>query len=60
VLWGSDWPVVNLAGGYDRWRATSLALLAQLPATAKAGVLGGNAQRIYLERKGPVSARPTG
>jgi L-fuconolactonase len=20
LLWGSDWPVVNLAGGYDRWR----------------------------------------
>ncbi len=60
VLWGSDWPVVNLAGGYDRWRATSLALLAQLPATAQAGVLGGNAQRVYLERKRPVPARPTG
>lgn len=20
VMWGSDWPVVNLAGGYDPWR----------------------------------------
>ena len=21
LVWGSDWPVVDLAGGYDRWRA---------------------------------------
>ena len=23
LLWGSDWPVVNLAGGYERWFAAS-------------------------------------
>jgi L-fuconolactonase len=54
VLWGSDWPVVNLAGGYDCWRATSLALLAQLSADSRTALLGGNAQRVYLERKRPV------
>jgi len=24
VLFGSDWPVVSLVGGYDRWRETAL------------------------------------
>jgi hypothetical protein len=27
LMWGSDRPVVEMAGGYDRWRAGSLALL---------------------------------
>ena len=31
LMWGSDWPVVNLAGGYARWREAALALLADLP-----------------------------
>lgn len=48
LLWGSDWPVVNLAGGYDRWREISLAALAGLDAPARDAVLGGNAQRVYL------------
>lgn len=49
VLWGSDWPVVNLAGGYDRWRAAAEALV---PEAARAAVFGGNAARIYLRRRG--------
>ncbi len=53
VLWGSDWPVVNLAGGYDRWRAASLALLTPLSGDAQAAVLGANAQRVYLDAKRP-------
>jgi L-fuconolactonase len=50
VLWGSDWPVVGLAGGYDRWRAATLALLADLAAPERAAILGGNAARTYLSR----------
>jgi L-fuconolactonase len=50
VLWGSDWPVVGLAGGYDRWRAATLALIAHLAAPDRAAILGGNAARIYLSR----------
>jgi L-fuconolactonase len=52
LLWGSDWPVVNLAGGYDRWRDTTLTLLASLSDTEKAAVLGGNAARVYLSDRG--------
>jgi L-fuconolactonase len=52
LLWGSDWPVVNLAGGYERWREAALALLAPLPETDRSAVLGGNAARVYLGRRG--------
>jgi len=52
VLWGSDWPVVDLAGGYDRWAEAADALLAGLPAADRAAILGGNAARIYLAKRG--------
>lgn len=55
LLWGSDWPVVNLAGGYDRWREVTLVLLSSLPEADQAAVLGGNAARVYLSGRG----RPT-
>jgi L-fuconolactonase len=48
LLWGSDWPVVNLAGGYDHWRAMALELIARLDPAARQNVLGANAARIYL------------
>jgi L-fuconolactonase len=52
VLWGSDWPVVNLAGGYNRWRtATNDLLKGFSPAQTKA-ILGGNAARVYLTQRG--------
>ena len=52
LLWGSDWPVVNLAGGYDRWFAATESLLAGLSAAEKADVFGGNAGRVYLAKRG--------
>ena len=44
LMWGSDWPVVNLAGGYARWREAALALL---PAATHPAILGGTAARFY-------------
>jgi L-fuconolactonase len=52
VLWGSDWPVVDLAGGYDAWWQATEALLADLPPPDKAAILGGNARRVYLGKRG--------
>jgi L-fuconolactonase len=52
LLWGSDWPVVNLAGGYAKWFAAAETLLADLSPDEKAAVFGGNAERIYLARRG--------
>jgi L-fuconolactonase len=56
MLWGSDWPVVNLAGGYARWFAAAETLLADLSPDDKADVFGGNTARVYLSRRG----RPSG
>lgn len=47
LLWGSDWPVVNLAGGYAAWREATQVLLGGLSAEDRAAVLGGNAMRFY-------------
>jgi L-fuconolactonase len=52
MLWGSDWPVVNLAGGYDEWFAAAKTLLADLSAGETAAVFGSNAARVYLARRG--------
>ena len=47
LLWGSDWPVVELAGGYDCWRAATDRLLASLDGEERAAILGGTAARVY-------------
>jgi L-fuconolactonase len=52
VLWGSDWPVVNLAGGYAQWLAATETLLAELSPDERADVFGGAATRIYLSQRG--------
>ena len=54
LLWGSDWPVLRLAGDYAGWLATTMALLAavQPPASAAqiSAILGGNAASLYRLR----------
>jgi len=52
MLWGSDWPVVDLAGGYAKWLAAAETLLADLSPDERAGVFGGTAARIYLSSRG--------
>ncbi len=52
MLWGSDWPVVNLAGGYAKWLAAAETLLADLSSDEKADIFGGNAARVYLSTRG--------
>ncbi len=47
LLFGSDWPVVNLAANYRRWLETALELLAPLSAGERAAVMSQNARRIY-------------
>jgi L-fuconolactonase len=47
VLWGSDWPVLNLASDYATWVHTSDELLAGLSATERQAVFSDNAQAFY-------------
>ena len=47
LLFGSDWPVCNLAGGYDRWLHAADALLAGVSSADRAKFFLGNAVRIY-------------
>jgi L-fuconolactonase len=45
VMWGSDWPVVNLNGSYESWRAVTLALVGAHSGVA--AILGETARRVY-------------
>lgn len=47
LIWGSDWPVLTLAAGYDRWVAAAETLIGELSPDEQAAVWGGNARRFY-------------
>ena len=47
LMWGSDWPVLTLAGSYAEWVCVSDDLLVALSADERAQVLHGSAQRFY-------------
>jgi L-fuconolactonase len=47
IMWGSDWPVVEAAGGYRRWVATTRALIARQSESERAAIWGGTARRFY-------------
>lgn len=47
LLWGSDWPVLQLAGSYAQWHGLCADWLAGLRAEDRARVFGGNAVRVY-------------
>lgn len=47
LLWGSDWPVLLLAGDYRGWFDCVDRLTARLTAAERAAIFGGNAARIY-------------
>ncbi len=47
LLFGSDWPVVELAGGYGPWLAAYLELTDGLSQTERDAIDGVNATRVY-------------
>ena len=50
LLYGSDWPVSNLAGGHARWLEAVQRLLDELAPQERDAILGENARRLYLTR----------
>jgi L-fuconolactonase len=47
LMWGSDWPVLNLNGDYERWHACAQRLLHNLSEAQRAAVFGANAAAFY-------------
>jgi L-fuconolactonase len=44
LMWGSDWPVVDMAGGYRKWRAVAESCV---PVDAATAVFGETARTFY-------------
>jgi len=47
LLWGSDWPVLTLAGDYQGWFELARGAIAAKDSRAVDAVMGDNARRIY-------------
>jgi L-fuconolactonase len=47
LMWGSDWPVVNLVGYYGSWIETTRTLFANLPIHQQDAIFGANAVQFY-------------
>ncbi|WP_415182540.1 amidohydrolase family protein [Phaeovulum sp.] len=47
LMWGSDWPVVNLAADYDAWRRLTEELLAEVDTDGLSQIYAGTARRFY-------------
>ena len=47
LMYGGDWPVSVLAGGYERTWDALTAILSELSADERAAILGGTAARLY-------------
>jgi L-fuconolactonase len=48
LMWGSDWPVLNLASGYAEWVAISERALSALPPDSQRAIWRDNAAAFYL------------
>ncbi|WP_200832568.1 amidohydrolase family protein [Candidatus Halocynthiibacter alkanivorans] len=47
LMWGSDWPVLELSGRYDDWFATAASMARDLDPVARQALFGGTATRFY-------------
>jgi len=46
-MWGSDWPVLNVAGNYVDWFTMAQNLTAHLSGAEREEIFGGTAARFY-------------
>ena len=47
MVWGSDWPVVNLGKGIQEWITVTRNILSKLSEDEASAIANGNAQKIY-------------
>jgi len=47
LMWGSDWPVINLACDYNHWIQVSGEFLSKFPPEQQRAILGDTARRFY-------------
>lgn len=47
LMWGSDWPVLNLSGNYLDWWQVAHELLPNIAAYERDAIFGGTARRFY-------------
>ncbi|KIG08084.1 amidohydrolase family protein [Caballeronia concitans] len=47
LMWGSDWPVLNLNGDYTGWHAAATRLIAHLEKAGQEAIFGANARAFY-------------
>ena len=47
LMWGSDWPVLNLNGSYTGWHATAKNLTSNLEKARQDAIFGANAHAFY-------------
>jgi L-fuconolactonase len=47
LMWGSDWPVLELAADYSRWLAVARSLTSHLPPDEVSTIFHGTAARFY-------------
>jgi L-fuconolactonase len=47
LMWGSDWPVLNLAGDYSGWLDLAETLTKQLTSSERDAIFGGTAASFY-------------
>ncbi|MGI9334030.1 MAG: amidohydrolase family protein [Gammaproteobacteria bacterium] len=57
LIWGSDWPVAQLAATYSQWWTATGDLLSTLTEGERALILGRNAERFYRLNR-PVTRPP--
>jgi L-fuconolactonase len=51
LIWGSDWPVLTLAGDYQGWFELARTAVAAKDSSAVRAVMGENALRLYRPRR---------
>jgi L-fuconolactonase len=47
LMWGSDWPVLELNGDYLLWHSVANTLLSSLADSEREAIFGGNAAAFY-------------